>query len=355
MEPAPDLPIPPRPKRRKRYSGNNPKHFHQKYKEHNPEKYPETFDKVLDSGKTPAGTHRPIMVNEILDVLNPHSGEIAVDATLGYGGHSREIFSCILPGGKLIALDQDPIELPKTEKRLRSLNIPSDSLIVCHTNFAALPEVLLKHQIKGVDLILADLGCSSMQLDDPQRGFSYKLDGPLDLRMNPNRGRSAAVLLEKTNEITLTQIFKDNADEPHSEILAHEIIAASANNPIRTTQELTRIITKTLSKILRSNEDVLASTRRVYQALRIEVNEEFKNLERFLNILPQCLNPGGRVAILSFHSGEDVRVKKAFQASFRQGIYSKITEEIIRASIQEVKANPRSSSAKLRVAIKATS
>jgi 16S rRNA (cytosine1402-N4)-methyltransferase len=341
---------PQRPKRRPRYSGKNPRHFHQKYKEHRPDQYPDTIQKVLESGKTPAGSHRPIMSDEILEILDPQPGEIAVDATLGYGGHAVGILKRILPGGRLIGIDTDPFELPKTESRLRELGFSSEVLTVSQTNYASLPQVLTKHQLSGVDLVLADLGCSSMQLDDPQRGFSFKLDGPLDLRMNPNKGRSAANLIEAVSVSELEQLLIENADEPHADIIARAIVDGRERTPIQTTRVLTQMIERVLGQI--RQEERTLSVRRVYQALRISVNDEFSALEQFLRVLPSCLKASGRVAILSFHSGEDRRVKKAFQTGLREGTYSKISYEIARPSDEEVRANPRASSAKLRWAVR---
>ena len=293
------------------------------------------------------------MVPEVLKILDPKPGELAVDATLGHGGHAVEILPRILPGGRLFGLDVDPLELPRTEARLRSLAFSPEALVVCRTNFAALPQVLATHGVKGVDLILADLGCSSMQLDNPSRGFSFKLDGPLDLRMNPNKGRSAACLIETLDEAGLARILAGNADEPHAALLAKAIIAARAKTSIQTTKALTQILERALSTpSMRGKEDEIeGSIRRAYQALRVAVNEEFSNLERFLTILPSCLKPGGRVVILSFHSGEDRRVKKFFQAGLREGHYSRIAEAVVRPSAEEVRSNPRCSSAKLRWAV----
>ena len=199
-------------KRRVRYRGKNPRRFEDKYKEHGHD--PETIAKVIASGKTPVGTHRPIMVAEILGVLAPIPGEIAVDCTLGYGGHAQEILAKILPGGKLLGLDHDPVELPKTEARLRALGFDEKTFTAHRSNFAGLPQVLAANEIAGANLILADLGVSSMQIDDPSRGFSVKLDGPLDMRMNPQRGQPASALLQKIKPITLAELLVNNSDEP---------------------------------------------------------------------------------------------------------------------------------------------
>ena len=339
--------------RRPRYSGTHPRRFSEKYKEHDPEKYPETIGKILASGKTPAGSHRPICLQEILEILAPRPGETAVDATLGYGGHAAEILKKILPGGRLFGLDVDPFELPKTEARLRDAAIPPEALIVSQTNFAGLPRLLAAHGVSGVDLVLADLGCSSMQFDNPQRGFSFKVDGPLDLRMNPHKGQSAAALLGSMDEARLSDILAENADEPHAHRIAQSILQAQARSPIQTTRALTVAVRTALASLPKQIQQQEGDTpvRRVFQALRIAVNEEFTALEMFLRFLPMCLNPGARVAILTFHSGEDRRVKKAFQAGLREKTYASIAPDVIRPSDEEIRANPRSSSAKLRWAI----
>lgn len=334
-------------RRRPRYSGKNPRRFEEKYKEHDPARYPDTVQKVLESGKTPAGSHRPIMVAEILEILAPQPGEVAVDATLGHGGHAAEILPRLRPGGRLFGLDVDPLELPRTETRLRAAGFGEDALVIQQTNFAGLPRVLTAHGLSGADLVLADLGCSSMQFDNPARGFSFKLDGPLDLRMNPNKGRPASALLATLDEAKLAQILVENSDEPHAARIAQSILQAQVRQPISTTRALTAAVRAAVSGV-----DSGTSVRRVFQALRIEVNEEFAALENFLRVLPGCLNPGGRVAILTFHSGEDRRVKKAFAAGSSAGLFSQVSDEVIRAGSEELRANPRSSSAKLRWAVR---
>jgi len=327
-------------RRRPRYSGKNPRKFALKYKEHDPEKYSETVAKVLASGKTPAGAHRSIMVLEILGVLALQPGDLVADCTLGYGGHSLEILKQISPNGRLLGLDHDSIELPKTESRLRKLGFGADRFTAHLSNFAGLPKVLAIESIPALDCILADLGVSSMQIDDPARGFSVKLEGPLDMRMNPHRGDSAAQLIEKMNPSTLAKLLMENADEPHAELLAD----ALAGQKITTTTALAKAIQIALPRVKEAD----LSVRRVFQALRIAVNDEFSALDSFLRILPTCLKPGGRVAILTFHSGEDRRVKKAFEAGLREGMYAEISNEVIRPTPEERHANPRSASAKLR-------
>lgn len=335
-------------RRRPRYRGNNPRRFAEKYKEHDPKRYADAVAKVLASGKTPAGSHRPIMVAEILELLAPRPGDVAVDATLGYGGHAQEILQRLQPGGRLLGLDVDPIELPKTEARLRALGFGPETFSTQRSNFAGLPKVLAAHKLAAADLILADLGVSSMQLDDPARGFSFKLDGPLDLRMNPGRGQPASVLLKKINAASLARLLEENSDEPQASLLA-EVLAGKS---LASTTALATAIRATLPRMKSEAREL--SVRRVFQALRIEANEEFSALETFLRVLPQCLSPGGRVAILTFHSGEDRRVKKAFQAGQREGLYESILQEVIRPAPDERHANPRSVSAKLRWARRAS-
>ena len=329
-------PAPEKPKRRPRYVGKNPRHFSQKYKEHQPEYYADDVAKILSSGKTPAGTHRPIMVREILDILAPKPGDLIADCTLGYGGHARELLAAIQPGGHLIGLDTDPLELPKTEDRLRALGFGPDTFTAHRTNYAGLTKILPA----PADAILADLGLSSMQIDNPERGCTYKHDGPLDLRMNPERGQPASALLSTLDEKRLAALLTENADEPNATPLA----CALLRTPIATTTHLVKTI-----RTAGGDDDTV---RRVFQALRIAVNDEFSALDTFLRQLPLCLKPGGRVAILSFHSGEDRRVKKAFQAGQRDGTYRDVSPDIIRPTAEETRANSRASSAKLRWAIR---
>lgn len=344
--PAPDSA--PR-KRRPRYPGKNPRRFEQKYKERNAADHPETLAKVLASGKTPAGTHRPIMVAEILEVLRPAPGETAVDCTLGFGGHAEEILRRIAPAGMLIGIDADPIEIVRTEARMRTLGFDEFLFRPRRSNFGGLPKLLAAEGRSCADVILADLGVSSMQIDDPSRGFSFRENGPLDMRMNPHKGQPASMLLLKTNPAKLQAILEDNADEPHAERLS----AALAERLFETTHAFAAAVKNALPGM--GPEEVSLSTRRVFQALRICVNEEFTALDTLLRQLPDCLSPGGRVAILSFHSGEDRRVKKSFEAGLRSSDYSAIAPEVIRPSAQERRSNTRSVPAKLRWAVRSPS
>lgn len=338
-------------KRRVRYGGTHPRRFDQKYKELDPAKYADQIEHIIAKGLTPAGTHRPICVGEILKILDPKPGETAFDATLGYGGHARAVLPRLLPGGRLFAVDVDTAELPKTEARLRAEGFGPDALVVRKMNYAGILG-LLGEAGGGFDCVLADLGVSSMQLDDPARGFTYKADGPLDLRLNPERGGSAADLIKSVSQERLRNILTENADEPHAGLLA----AAIKESPfhIATTAQLAEAVRGALKAAHpKLGEDLVKkSLQRVFQALRIEVNGEFSALDRFLEALPWCLRPGGRCAILTFHSGEDRRVKKAFFKGEEAGLYSAVAQTPARPSAEERRSNPRSVCAKLRWAVR---
>lgn len=345
-EPEPATPTPHR--RRPRYSGKNPRRFEDKYKELDPERHAETIAKVRASGKTPAGQHVPILLEQIMHILAPKPGERAVDCTLGYGGHATALLRAVQPGGTLLGLDQDPIEIVRTEARLRATGCAEGELVVNRINFAGLSRAIAElGWSDGVDVLLADLGCSSMQFDNPARGFSFKHDGPLDMRMNPQRGAPARTLLQKVSPEKLKTLLEDNADEPHAALLAQTL--AGSDHP--TTRSLAEAVRATLPRRL-DDEEKESAVRRVFQALRIAVNEEFIALDTFLQQLPNCLRPGARVAILTFHSGEDRRVKHLFRDGLRGGLFSATNDEVIRPSSAETRSNPRAAPAKLRWAIK---
>jgi 16S rRNA (cytosine1402-N4)-methyltransferase len=346
-DPAPE----PR-QRRSRYRGRNPRHFHEKYKEHQPERFPDDVAKVLAAGKTPAGTHRPIMVREVLAALAPRPGDVAVDCTLGYGGHARELLAAVQPGGRLLAVDADPVELARTEVRLRRLGFPPAALVVRRMNCAGVAQWIAAEAPGGADVLLADLGLSSMQMDDPVRGFTFKVDGPLDMRMNPSRGRTAAELLSQLDREGLARLLKENADEPRAGELAEAILRAQVRAPLTTTAALAQVVRSACGPPRGSADESDAVVRRVFQALRIAVNDELGALEALLRSLPFCLRAGARVAFLTFHSGEDRRVKRAFRAGQRAGVYALIAARPIRATPEEQRANPRSASAKLRFAVR---
>ncbi len=341
--------------RRVRYTGTHPKRFEEKYKELDPVRHAAAIQKVMDRGQTPAGMHRSICVKEILELLRPQPGETGLDATMGFGGHSQEILGKLMPAGHLFAVDVDPLELPRTEARLRGLGYGTAALTVRRMNFSEVV-TLLPEAGGGFDVVLADLGVSSMQIDNPARGFSFKADGPLDLRLDPSSGQSASELLLSVTRQRLRDLLVDNADEPYAVPLA----AALQGQYLETTTQLADLVRQTLAGAFKRSmpeEERVAETKRAlqrtFQALRIEVNDEFGVLDRFLDLLPRCLKPGGRVVIMSFHSGEDRRVKKAFQTGERNGTYSSVAPELIRPSFEEQRANPRSSSTKLRWAVRA--
>lgn len=349
MVKKPDAPV---RARRPRYPGKNPRAFHEKYKELNPDRYASEVQKILASGKTPAGMHVPIMVGEVVRCLCPRPGEVAVDCTLGGGGHARAILECLRPGGRLIGLDVDPLELPRAEAHVRGAGFGPEMFAARQSNFAGIARALEAEGLAQADVVFADLGVSSMQLDNPARGFSYKGVGPLDMRMNPARSETASALIARVSTADLTAHLEENADEPHAALIAALLKDALPT----TTQAAEKVIRVGLTAALPHlpKPDVKMSVRRTFQALRIAVNDEFAALDALLRVLPQCLAPGGRAAFLTFHSGEDRRVKKAFQAGQRAGVYADAADEVIRASKQETFANRRASSAKLRWAIRAS-
>lgn len=340
-------------KRRVRYKGTHPRTFEEKYKELNPEKYSSDVDKIIKSGKTPAGMHRSIMVREILDFLNIQPGQIGLDATLGYGGHTAKMLEKLQGQGHLYATDVDPIESEKTKKRLADAGYGPEILTIRRMNFANLDQVAPDTKF---DFVLADLGVSSMQIDNPERGFTFKFDGPLDLRLDPTAGVSAAERLRELDEEELISMLVENSDEPYADRIARAIIRTQEKGiSIDTTKQLAAIVEDALGFLPQKErkEAVKKSCQRTFQALRIDVNSEFEVLYSFLEKLPTVLNSGGRAAILTFHSGEDRLVKKAFKQYYKEGVYSEINDEVIRPSAQECFENPRAKSTKLRWAIKA--
>ena len=344
----------PKGRRRVRYAGTHPKAFKEKYKELQPEQYAQDIAKVMQQGKTPAGMHRSICVNEIMDFLKLTPGQIGMDATLGYGGHSLEILQRITPGGMLYAVDVDPFELPRTRERLLNQGFGEDVLCIQKMNFSEIDQIVA--MAGPLNFVMADLGVSSMQIDNPERGFSFKTEGPLDLRLNPKSGKPVSAFLKTVSQSKLEELFAINSDEPHAARIAKHIISKIAQGkPIDTTTQLQQTIQEALAFIpeLTLKDEVKKACQRCFQALRIEVNNEFGVLDKFLDKLPNSLASDGKIAILSFHSGEDRRVKKSFQQNLRDGIYSKISDEAIRPSAEESNSNPRARSAKLRWAIKA--
>ena len=340
-------------KRRVRYKGKYPRKFEEKYKELNPEKYKDTIEHVISKGNTPAGMHISIMVNEILDFLKIQPGETGFDATLGYGGHTKAMMECLHGEGHMYATDVDPEESAKTRKRLADQGFGEDILTVKLQNFCTIDEIA--KEAGGFDFILADLGVSSMQIDNPKRGFSFRADGPLDLRLNQEKGISAAERLDTISREELAGMLYENSDEPYAEEIAEAITEKiRKGGKIETTTGLHQVIEETLVFIPEKErkEAVRKSSQRVFQALRIDVNNEFEVLYDFLDKLPGVLKPGGKVAILTFHSGEDRLVKKSFKQWKKEGLYSEIAKDVIRPSKEECFRNSRAKCTKMRWAIR---
>ena len=337
-------------KRRVRYSGTHPKRYQEKYKELHPEKYSDTVSKVIQKGSTPAGMHISICVKEILDFLQIQPGQNGLDATLGYGGHTLEMLKCLEGKGHIHALDVDPIESEKTKARLADLGYGPEILTVRLQNFAEIDQVAA--EAGRFDFVLADLGVSSMQIDNPERGFTFKAEGPLD----PERGISAAQRLKEITLEELTGMLTENADEPYAEEIAREVTGRlKRGEEIATTTKLYQVIGDALAFLPEKDrkEAVKKSSQRTFQALRIDVNNEYEALYAFLEKLPEVLAPGGRAAILTFHSGEDRLVKKSFKQYKKEGRYSDICEEVIRPSQEECARNSRARSTKMRWAVRA--
>lgn len=341
-------------KRRVRYKGTHPRNFHEKYKELNPEKYKDTIEKVIRKGSTPAGMHISIMVQEILDFLQIKPGQRGLDATLGYGGHTAKMLECLQGEGHMCALDVDPIEMQKTRSRLNDMGYDESILTIIEQNFANID--LVAAEYGTFDFVLADLGVSSMQIDNPERGFTYKYEGPLDLRLNPQKGISAAERLRELSQDELAGMLIENSDEPYANEIAKEVMHTfRRGGSIDTTIQLKDVIEQSLSFLpeKEQKEAIKKSCARTFQALRIDVNSEFEVLEAFLEKLPDTLNPGARVAILTFHSGEDRLVKKSFKRLLKEGVYREVSADVIRPSAEECNRNSRARSTKMRWAIKA--
>ncbi len=340
--------------RRAHYSGKYPKRYEEKYKELDPEKYSDTVAAVIRKGSTPAGMHIPICVKEILDFFKIQPGQTGLDATLGYGGHTLEMLKALKGEGHIYALDIDAAESGKTKARLEKLGYGPEMLTVLNMNFADIDELMAAGS-GPFDFILADLGVSSMQLDNPERGFSYKNDGPLDLRMNQETGITAAERLMTVERDELKGMLIENADEPYADEISGAICSyIKKGGRIDTTTALRHIIEDALSFIpaKERHEEVRKSCQRTFQALRIDINDEYESLYSFLEKIPASLVPGGRVAILTFHSGEDRLVKQSFKRYYSEGAYSDISKEVIRPSAEECRNNPRAGSAKMRWAVR---
>ncbi len=353
-ESAPSPEQPGRPRRRKRYAGTHPRRFDERYKELQPGKYPDMHEHIRAQGRTPAGTHVPVLMAESLKVLRPVAGEVVADCTLGFAGHAREFLKRIQPGGRLIGLDCDGVQLERARARLAEM---SGAYSLHRTKFAGLPKVLEREQVRGVDIVFADLGVSSMQIDDPARGLSYKHDGPLDMRLDDRAGRTAADWLARASGGELAGALREFADEPDAEVIAEAVVARRRREALATTGQLVDLVLAAKG-LTRRNWRLAGDSHpaaRTFQALRILVNDELGALAELLRVAPNCLNPGGRIGIISFHSGEDRLVKRAFSAGREGGLYRDVSDDVVRPSAGERRDNPRSGSARLRWAVRAGS
>lgn len=309
-------------------------------------------------GKTAAGTHVPVLLKEVMSQLVPSAGEIVVDCTLGYGGHGRQFANRIGSGGRLIGLDVDAGQLEKTKKRLSNLRAETSFY---HMNFGDISEVLRDEQIAGADVIFADIGVSSMQVDDAGRGISYKNDGPLDMRMDTRLEKTGADFLAELSREELSDMLWEYSDEPDHEVIAEWIAGQRISQPITQVSQLVRLVfnakglTEKVWKKHQRTSQFGAShpAARTFQALRIQVNDELGSLKKLLAKAPDCLVGGGRIGIISFHSGEDRLVKDAFRKGYAEGVYEETSGKAIVPSRWEVMKNPRSSSARFRWARKA--
>jgi 16S rRNA (cytosine1402-N4)-methyltransferase len=295
-----------------------------------------------------------VLLDEVLNALDPQPGARVVDCTVGWAGHAVELLRRAGPAGRLIGIDLDADNLPHARQRLEAISCP---FTLHHGNFAGLPGILARHGIEAVDAIVADLGMSSMQVDDPERGFSYVRDGPLDMRMDRSRGRTAAQVLATISEADFGQALRELGDEPEAERIVAAIVAARGRKPLERTGDLAQVLLAAAGTTWRLHPAPgqwnLHPAARTFQALRILVNRELGNLEQLLRVLPSCLAPGGRAALICFHSGEDRLVKTAFRDGLRAGLYVQVSPDPVRASWAERTANPRARSAKLRWARRA--
>jgi 16S rRNA (cytosine1402-N4)-methyltransferase len=340
-------------RRRIRYSGTHPRRFEERYKELQPDRYPQMQEHVRAQGRTPAGTHVPILLREVMGCLRPQPGDVVVDCTLGYGGHAAEFLKRIGPDGRLVGLDVDGQALERTRVRLEGMNF---RISARRMNFAQVAQAAKSERLDACDVVFADLGVSSMQLDESARGFSYKRDGPLDMRMDDRLRRTAADLLATIPPEELAAALRELSDEPDAERIAERIASERRKRRIARTLELVKLVlaAKGLSPKKPRCDAELHPAARTFQTLRILVNDEIANLNRLLLSAPYCLKPGGRLGVLTFHSMEDRLVKHAFRDGLRGGVFEAVSEEPIRPAAEEIRDNPRSSPAKFRWARRTT-
>lgn len=342
----------PKRPRRKRYTGSHPRRFSERYKELDPTRYADVAGHVRAQGRTPAGSHVPVMLNKVLAALAPSPGEIVVDCTVGYGGHAQRLAEATAPGGRLIGLDRDAEALARAGRRLQ---VPDVTVSLHARNFAALRGVLEAEGVIACDVLFADLGLSSMQIDDPARGMSYKHDGPLDMRMDRRSGRTAADWLASASFDDLDAALARLADEPDHARLARAIVSRQARTPLTTTRELVDVVLA-VKGVTRAqwkqrallDPGALHPAARAFQALRMVVNDELGAVRELLRQAPYFLRPGGRIGIISFHSGEDDCVARALEQARAAGWLEPDSHEAATPTIQERRDNPRCASARFR-------
>jgi 16S rRNA (cytosine1402-N4)-methyltransferase len=298
----------------------------------------------MNDASTPSPRHVSVLPAEVLALLDPQPGQVIVDATTGAGGHTRLLAERVGPLGRVIALDRDQQML---DLALRNMPLGL-SVIYVQSGFERLRVVLDELGAKMVDAVLADLGICSDQLDRAERGFSFSVNGPLDMRMDPNEGEPASSLLQWMNERELADLIYTYGEERHSRRIARKIVEVRQRQPLETTEQLAELVRRCVPRPPKWKPSIDPATR-TFQALRIAVNDEMRSLERLLADLPRCLRPGGRAALISFHSLEDRRVKVAFK---ERALWEPLTKKPVTASIEEMASNPRSRSAKLRAAQK---
>lgn len=303
-------------------------------------------------------THMPVMLHEVLELLRPQPGEAFVDATVGLGGHAVEIATRLVPGGWIIGIDRDPKALEIAGRRLGQLS-GAVRVTLVHADFRMLPQVLRKHEIAAVDGILLDLGVSSMQLDSAERGFSFRFDAPLDMRMDPTQlGITAADIVNRWSEADLCRLLREYGEEPAAERVARAIVL---HRPLVSTKQLAAVIAKAIG---RRGGRIHPATR-TFQALRIAVNRELEGLQEAVEQAVRCLRTGGRIVVLTYHSLEARAVKRAFQRMSgkciclssvlrcecgAQRLIRSLTAHALKPSAAEIASNPRARSAQCRAA-----
>ena len=313
---------------------------------------------LRSKGKTTPGTHTPVLLKEVIRCLAPKAGEVVVDCTLGYGGHAKEMIKRIAPDGVFVGLDADGVELEKAKRRITRPNVWSHFV---NRNFADISEAIKEYAPDGCDVIFADIGVSSMQVDDASRGISYRAEGPLDMRMDRNSPPTGIDVINSISQVDLSTALFELSDEPDHEIISQMIVGQRTVEPITTTGQLMRLVfnakglTERTWKKKQKQQGFGSGhpAARMFQTLRILVNDEIGSLAKLLAAAPKCLKPGGRVGVISFHSTEDRLVKESFQAGYKSGIYSAISPKPIVPRTSEIVRNSRSSSAKFRYAVMA--